>query len=431
MILHSSDQAWVKRCGLKFPRFPGNEAGRELSRRYSRGYADALVAHGPGNATRSILAARMVSQFGCPVCGRRIGYYVPETPKRALGRLYFYGAPTDYFGAVYMLSSRRSCGSCGCNEASAGEVLEAKRRDAKARNKDLARPITARFAESCIHAKKPVKLDLSKRETYPFPGRRMVGVELEHNDNVAGYSGAFLNTWGGSYVEDGSCGWELVTPPAAGPYAEKVIRSACLAIGASDVNVKCAAHIHVDATDLTRSDMGTLLAAWLRLEPIFFAMGRDTAQRKTGTYCKPIGSASVSAISAAVDGSSGLFMRHATLMATAGNKESTRDIRRKEHGRYRSLNIIPWLHGRAEREDGGAATVEFRLWPGTDDANTIIHRARLCEALVTWASRNTVSDALKLSPSVDSLAVILRDFPDTFQWCKETSKELTFYGQAL
>lgn len=89
---------------------------------------------------------------------------------------------------------------------------------------------------------------------------------------------------------DSSCGMEICSPPLSGWRGLKKGMKVVEAL-ANDGKVKadkrCSVHIHIEISDLNREQLGTVLAWWIKCEPVFLdAMPID---RKRNRYCQFLG----------------------------------------------------------------------------------------------------------------------------------------------
>ena len=273
-----------------------------------------------------------------------------------------------------------------------------------------------------------------------------------------------MRQWRAGHHSDGSCGWEVVTAPIAGPHIEACVRA--LADGfrraGAVADERCGVHVHVDAKDLMWQDMFRLLWVYARVEPLLYVIAGQ--QRLTNTYCKPAGRAFLTAM--------GYVDRKGGVLATAyeqsggyrgddGKVRSKSEAGRaynklqpgkKDAGRYKGLNIVPWLCGRRENANnarnrivleyvldasGGRVvkngrnvvkrwadangkpidgavkpikadcTVEFRIHRNTLDAERLSEWALLCMRLVDWCAKASDSEAQALPRSaLRCLAII-------------------------
>lgn len=237
-----------------------------------------------------------------------------------------------------------------------------------------------------------------------FKSRRYVGVEWEFNegadkDRLFGW----CQEWEGAVVTDGSCGLEVVTPPISGDNIRKCLTEVGMALRDATVDDSCGVHVHVDARDLTWDNMFLLLRAWAKVEGLMYVIGGQ--QRLKNTYCIPCG---LEYAEAAEDRNKGevLSIAYDKQDTIGGGRNYVKHQKpsKKDGGRYKSLNICPWLSGRRDRNRFFGlkkdTTVEFRLHRNTHSSERLIGWAQLCAELVEWCSKASDKEfrALPKSP---------------------------------
>jgi putative amidoligase enzyme len=256
---------------------------------------------------------------------------------------------------------------------------------------------------------------------------RLVGVELEYNDEES-YDrnplDAFRRKWRAGDHHDGSCGREIVTAPLAGNHIDKCLLDLGQALVTSGVKAdeRCGVHVHVDAADLLWADMFRLLHVYAKVEPILYLIAGQ--HRVKNTYCAPIGEKYRSALSS-VDRKGDVLNVAYNRGGAAGARAYVREYapNKKDGGRYKGLNICPWLAGRrANRRRKPKVikrdtTVEFRLHRNTLDLRRVAEWAKLCERIVSWCARASDAEARALPKSaLRALSVIA---PDSKAWIVE------------
>lgn len=109
------------------------------------------------------------------------------------------------------------------------------------------------------------------------------GVEIrgyEHTNNN--------NRW--IVKPDASCGMEVVSPPLKGWRGLKKIVGVADALRADPLiqaDHRCSVHVHLEVADLTEKQLATVVAWWIKCEPVFLdAMPLD---RKLNRYCQSLG----------------------------------------------------------------------------------------------------------------------------------------------
>lgn len=89
---------------------------------------------------------------------------------------------------------------------------------------------------------------------------------------------------------DSSCGLEICTPPLRG---WRGIRKVCKVVEAFkndpkiEIDRRCSVHVHVEVADLERSQIASVIAQWIKCEPIFMDLVPNS--RKLNRYCQLMG----------------------------------------------------------------------------------------------------------------------------------------------
>lgn len=224
--------------------------------------------------------------------------------------------------------------------------------------------------------------------------KRLAGVEYETTDRPSERGFQWSRKWGAGWHEDGSCGYEAVTPPCAGSNIDACLTDLQAVIGHTDS--RCGIHVHVDAKDLTWADMYRFLTVWEKIEPIMFLLGGQ--KRLRNSYCEPCGSAYAKALTTPDPKEAILAIAYA--VPVGGAKAQHRvNAHKKLHGRYKSVNIAPWVYGRRKKNKRPDTTLEFRLHRNGDSAERVIGWTHLCVAVVDWCSRASDAEVKKLPKS--------------------------------
>lgn len=257
--------------------------------------------------------------------------------------------------------------------------------------------------------KSPIPATLKDRKY--FNSTRYVGVEWEYNNSKnEKIIHAWANKWGAGRHRDGSCGWELVTPPIAGDHVVNCLSELQTAFEESkaECNYTCGIHVHVDASDYGWPEMQRLLTVYAKVEPLLYLLAGQF--RLANTYCMPAGQAYLSALSN--KDKKEAIMNVAYKQSKAREYVKAAKPGKKHGGRYRGLNICPWLVARrVKRKDN---TVEFRIHRNTLDAKRVIGWVKLLSRLVEWCSKATDSDIEKLPNSV--IRTMITIAPDCKDW---------------
>lgn len=242
-----------------------------------------------------------------------------------------------------------------------------------------------------------------------FNCKRLIGVEWEYNFCEARPVSNWSKKWRAGIHRDGSCGMEAVTPPMAGNHVVNCLTDLGKAFsdGEATIDAKCGIHVHVDARDISWDDMCRLLAIYSKVEPALYLLAGE--DRIANRYCAPVGTQ--------YKMDKNFYDKKNRILSVALDNPNGRQGQRAKPGkkhasRYKSLNIMPWLAGRAKKAKD--TTVEFRLHRNSSDANRIIGWAKLCCRIVDWTAKSTDSDVEKLPTSaMQALAIIA---PDCKEW---------------
>ncbi len=254
-----------------------------------------------------------------------------------------------------------------------------------------------------------------------FAIKRTIGVEWEYNDANADLVNDWRRTWGGGIHSDGSCGWEAVTPPIAGDHIQTCLTDLGKALATASIDPRCGIHVHVDVSDYTWADMYRLLEVYAKVEPILYLLAGQ--HRANNTYCRPCGGQYLQALQA--DDRKGAVLG----VAFSNGPRTERDEPRpqaaavarthqrgrpgkKDGGRYRGLNICPWLAGKKHKAPD--TTVEFRMHRNTSDATRVIGWAQTVVQLIEWAAKASAADVRNLPRS--SLRALMVICPLTAPW---------------
>lgn len=233
---------------------------------------------------------------------------------------------------------------------------------------------------------------------------RLCGVEWEFNSMA---TPGPLRRWarrnGGGIHSDGSCGYEAVTPPMGGKAVSRILTELATAFedGEASIDSRCGIHVHVDARDMHWDDMYRFLRVWSIVEDAMFLLGGQA--RSKNHYCQPCGQKYANALAMPDVKGSVLAVAYGARYAKDGRAEA-RDVRgwrhsdaKKHGGRYKAINLCPWLAGRSDRPRKPDSTIEFRLHRNSGNGWRVVGWAHLCIALVDWAVSHTDADVEKLS----------------------------------
>jgi len=200
--------------------------------------------------------------------------------------------------------------------------------------------------------------------------------------------------------------------------------------------------------------MYNLLWVYARVEPLLYIIGGQ--HRQQGEFCQPIGAKYVEALIGTLGfpGERDSDKDRKAAIVRIGSSKNIRsrsnpNFQKKDSGRYRGLNICPWLSGRAKRKQAvdiervterlgkvlklgktealtgqGLAgtrtrkdvgvnsdtTVEFRIHENTLDAEKVLNWAQICALIVDWSAKESRAEVLALPKG--SLRALVKIAPD-------------------
>lgn len=264
-----------------------------------------------------------------------------------------------------------------------------------------------------------------------FKSTRLAGVEWEYNHiispkenhsmfNTTSTSIAPVKTWArkwhGGNNYDGSCGYEIVTAPMAGDKIAQCLtelNKAMIVDSVTTANRDCSVHVHVSVKDYEWDDMYRLIEIYSKFEKLLYAIGGDG--RFANDYCSPCGDRYLKALQ-----HSGEAKKEKVLAVTF--KENDRNYldgftaigwsnrcRKKDGGRYKGLNIIPWIV--AKRDNRKDCTVEFRIHENTLDVNRVIGWVHLLVKFVDWCKKAKKKDIKSLPKN--QIKALIQICPDS------------------
>lgn len=276
----------------------------------------------------------------------------------------------------------------------------------------------------------------SIKDRKEFNCSRLAGVEWEFNAANNGEKPIvdWSKQWRSGIHDDNSCGRECVTAPISGDYISKCLTELSQAFDTSGalVDSSCSVHVHVDVSDYCWSDMINLLSIYSRLEPLLYLLGGQ--QRVNNDFCSPVGkefgealsnktalvkgkrisnSRNLQAVKSKImeiaygcsnfdDAFNKPFYKHCkTYTQSLIHSRHMQGIKKAE-GRYRGLNIIPFLVGKKRKAKD--TTVEFRIHRDILDVKRVIGWTQLLVTIVDWCSKASLTDIEKL-PSRDLQAL--------------------------
>ncbi len=241
--------------------------------------------------------------------------------------------------------------------------------------------------------------------------KRLVGLEVEHNQpaNLATWNAG----WRGCVHADGSCGWEAVTTPLAGDNIEPCLVALTETLRKQSIRAdsKCSVHVHVDASDVTWACMRRLLKVYSIVEPLLYVIGGQ--HRAFNRYCMPCGVAYSEAAKCADFKEAVLWVALSGGSRGMTGKELQRGRpQKKDGGRYRGLNIMPWAVGRKTRAPD--TTIEFRIHRNSLDGKRLAGWAHLLASLVDFAVNSSDAEVNALPKS--ALRTLILACPTDKDW---------------
>ena len=250
---------------------------------------------------------------------------------------------------------------------------------------------------------------------------RLVGLEIEYKDGANALEiHKFLQKWRAGNHEDASCGYEIVTAPLAGRYIGECLVDFAVMAKRADMRTDdtCSVHVHVDARDLTWSDMYRLIRVYAHLEPLLYALGGQ--HRLANHYCKPSAKSYTEALAGA-DRKSAIIGVAYDLGRYDKDFIDGYVIRycpgKKHQGRYKGMNICPWLAGRRTRTVASDTTVEFRIHRDSLNPYRLIGWSHLLASIVTWCSAHTDAQLTRVMRR-SALRTLVAMCPESYKWIK-------------
>lgn len=251
-----------------------------------------------------------------------------------------------------------------------------------------------------------------------FNSKRLCGVEWEYNTASRAIMNEFEEKWRAGNHHDGSCGREIVTAPMAGDHIEKCIRSLCKAFQNADAEIdkRCGIHVHVDAKDYTWEDMYRLLEVYCKVEPLLYLFGGQ--ERSLNAYCVPSARKYLEALNH--EDKKGAIVTIANYKDRsiadkdnlAHSKGEMKHPEKKSSGRYKGLNISPWLAARKYKRSD--QTVEFRIHKNSDNADRVTGWVHLLVRIVDWCAKASNAEVKALPKS--SLRALMVIAPESKDW---------------
>ncbi len=266
---------------------------------------------------------------------------------------------------------------------------------------------------------------------------RMVGVEVEYNGVTPAKTKAWASRWGAEIHSDSSCaGYEACTPPAAGVSFGKCIHELCETLRPVTADQRCGLHVHVDGRDLSWADIIRLCSVWERVEAAMYVLGGQTRagsefakpmakELKTALMATDVKAAIIGVIRGMSPGTDAIGDKMGRYHTPKNAAERWRMSMRytppnkKASGRYRAMNLTPWLSGRRDAKND--LTVEFRLHCNTKQPNRIVQWASLLSCMVQWVATHNDADVAALPKSAMRALCVMS--PSHAGWIAKRIKE--------
>ncbi len=249
---------------------------------------------------------------------------------------------------------------------------------------------------------------------------RLAGVEYETTERPDGDALSWARRWSAGWHSDGSCGYEAVTPPCGGSKIDECIQELADVIG--ETNDTCGIHVHVDATDYRWADTFRFLRVFAKVEGFLYVLGGQ--HRVKNTYCEPCGKDYLDALASDDPKNAVLALAYGVPEIDTDNDGKPRKSgkcanrhspRKKLGGRYKSVNIAPWVFGRRlSKRLRPDTTFEFRLHRNGESAERVIGWTHLCVAIVEWCAKASDRDVKDLPRS--ALRALVTIAPSSRAW---------------
>jgi hypothetical protein len=205
----------------------------------------------------------------------------------------------------------------------------------------------------------------------PDPGQKVAGIDyVAHVVANNSTEGTDIREWEHTHGNDvwvvkpdSSCGMEVCSPIFKGWTGLKKCCEVVAAIGDDPkikVDQRCSVHIHVEVADLSVEEIGSVIAHWFKVEPVF--MDSVPPSRKRNRYCQ--------------------FMGMTNLLQHDTRLNANDLIKRVGNVKYYSLNTNQYLRGHRK-------TLEFRIieGDGCKDAYLIKNWTRLIIHFIEMARK--------------------------------------------
>lgn len=242
----------------------------------------------------------------------------------------------------------------------------------------------------------------------------------------------------------------MVTSPASGDLLINQLEDLFEAFqkGGAMADSRCGIHVHVDARDLGWSDILRLCKVYALVEPALYILGGEA--RVANRYAAPSGEKLKVALSSPDPKGSilGVIYKNApdaNYANLAKAKLREEGAVKKDNGRYKGLNLCPWVAGRrisrdlikprskekyraengqyavrmigpkfAKANPASDTTVEFRIHENSLDGDRVAEWVKLLTRLIDWVAKATDKDLSELPKS--AFRALAKIAPESKDW---------------
>jgi len=140
-----------------------------------------------------------------------------------------------------------------------------------------------------------IELNAFDKKSRPDPGKRVAGIEaIAREVGKFCEQGVEIREWEHTQKNDkwvvkpdSSCGLEVVTPPLKG--WRGLLQTCRVVDGLArnpeiEADHRCSVHVHIEVADLTDEQRASVIAHWIKCEPVF--MDSVPPERKRNRYCQ-------------------------------------------------------------------------------------------------------------------------------------------------
>lgn len=193
-------------------------------------------------------------------------------------------------------------------------------------------------------------------------------MELRNINNVSiGHYGHSAPEGFWKLETDGSCGYELISPPLSGYEGLEELKKALESLqdAGADVDNSCGVHVHHDASDFHVSQFKLVIAAYIKFEEAIDKLVPKSRRGDNNTYCESM--------------NKWYYTDYKQAMKKVKKANQISDLSTMFSNRYRKVNM------QAYRKHG---TIEFRQHSGTLKFEKIKNWILLTQGLINRAFRS-------------------------------------------